>query len=122
MGKKEVEMARLDPVTNTLKTARMEIDTVRVKIKHNGSKPADVVYNDVVAGRVLLRPGEEKNVEVSQAGADELKELTEKKIGAIEYTGAGSAPDDEEEADDEEQEQDEDEGNAQRTPRVKRKR
>ena len=84
---KEVEMASYDE-KGALRVGRTEVKTVKLKVRHKGIVGSGVrILSDVVAGRVVIEPGQEVDVEMSVQGADELKARTKAAIGDLEVVG-----------------------------------
>jgi hypothetical protein len=77
MGKL-VEMSVRDEKTNALKVEMVEVKSVTVNIRNNDRRSVRRGYSDVIAGVAMFRPGEVKQLEVSEAAVEELKQAKAK--------------------------------------------
>jgi hypothetical protein len=75
----------------------VDIETREVTIRHKRTRPADYIFTDVVAGRVLIPAnGELIVVEISEAGYKELQRRSKDKKDVIELFN-GPPPEEQEE-------------------------
>lgn len=85
---KLVDMAVVDDTTDALQVRKVPIESVTVNIRNHDFKARKGrMFNDVISGPVLFRPGEVKRLEVSTAVVAELKAYKlARRRGAFEVT------------------------------------
>ena len=85
---KLVDMAVVDDIINALQVRKVPIESVMVNIRNHDFKARNGrMFNDVISGPVLFRPGEVKRLEVSTAVVAELRAYKlARRRGAFELT------------------------------------